>query len=250
MQGDRAVARHESPRQTRTDPTNDGLQRTGCVERRVGKQHRRERNVVGRLGADGRGPVDDHDVAVVLHEKVEGMEVAMADHRGPLGRPACRQRSNGRSQIGSTERVGARLKLLAEVLDRPRDGWRHCGNGCAHGFGVQTVDTRHHRGELDRQASEQPGCAAQRGDPVEIAERRGAGSKVHDGPDATQIGVDRSGEAYVGSGKAHLGDGLLDGDLLRAHRRVGRDSKHDVARAPTAVGRRGEVGTSTPRSRR
>ena len=80
-----SVLGHEAAREAGADALYDRRDWCGRVEWRVGEQERRERDVVGRLGADRRGPVDDGDVPVDLDEEIERVEIAMADHGVALG---------------------------------------------------------------------------------------------------------------------------------------------------------------------
>jgi len=117
IRSDAPVAGHEPMRETGRDPTDHRAERTGCVERRVGEQHRRERDVVRRLGANGRGPVDDRHLAVVVDKQVERVKVAVTDHRDAFVWAAIGERPDGIGEVGPVEHRGSGLEVFEELVD-------------------------------------------------------------------------------------------------------------------------------------
>jgi hypothetical protein len=145
--------------------------RTGSLERWVGEQQRGERDVVGGLGSDGGGPVDDRHVAGGVDEHVEGVEVAMTDHGPPLHRSGVGQRPHGRHEVVSVQDVGGGLEVAEEIRDRPGHAGRGRPDGGADRFRIEGVERRHGGGQLARQVAEQGRCPLEGGEAVEIAER-------------------------------------------------------------------------------
>lgn len=72
------VRSEESPRQAKARRRNDRTERRGSSQGRMPEHEGGKRQVVGRIGDEGGGPVEQRP-KLPVDEKVERMEVAVGD---------------------------------------------------------------------------------------------------------------------------------------------------------------------------